>query len=238
MANSVETHLIRLAGQEVPYLLKRSRRRSVGLRVDATGLTVQAPLRASHKWLEQVLHEKARWVQDKLAQMQATTLPAPLWQDGEAVPFLGETLRLTLLQGSSQPPFLCDGELILGVPATLPTSHVEKQVVGWYRNQALACFRERASYYAVHLGLAFSSLKLSNAATRWGSCNARGQLRLNWRLIKAPLPLIDYVVAHELAHLRHLDHSPAFWRVVESLYPDYASARTALRESGALYHAF
>ena len=238
MANHIESHSISLEGKQVAYLLKRSRRRSVGLRVDASGLTVQAPMRASHNWLEQVLQEKARWVQDKLAQVQASTPPVQLWRDGEALPFLGENIRLTLLRGSSQRPFLCDGELHLGVPPSPPSGYVEKQVVGWYRNQALGCFHERAALYAAPLGLAFSSLAISNAKTRWGSCNARGQLRLNWRLIKAPLAQLDYVVAHELAHLRHLDHSPAFWRVVESLYPDYRTARIALRERGVLYHAF
>lgn len=237
MQSSVETRLIHLGEQEVPYLLKRTRRRSVGLHVDANGLTVQAPIRASQKWLDTILREKAGWVIAKLTQMRASALPKLAWQDGEQLPFLGEQLRLTLMDGASQAPFMCDGELIVCM-AELESTRLQKIVVDWYRMQAMLCFSERLAVYADKLGLAVPAMKLSNAATRWGSCNVRGELRLSWRLIKAPLAQIDYVVAHELAHLRHLDHSAAFWRVVDSLYPDYQSAQKALRQSGMLYHTF
>ena len=237
MQSSVETRLIHLGEQEVPYLLKRTRRRSVGLHVDANGLTVQAPIRASQKWLDTILREKAGWVIAKLTQMRASALPKLVWQDGVHLPFLGEELRLTLLPGTSQAPFMCDGELMVCM-AELESTRLQKMVVDWYRMQAMMCFSERLAVYADKLGLAVPAMKLSNAATRWGSCNVRGELRLSWRLIKAPLAQIDYVVAHELAHLRHLDHSAAFWRVVDSLYPGYQSAQKALRQSGMLYHTF
>ena len=237
MQRSVETRLIHLGEQEVPYLLKRTRRRSVGLHVDANGLTVQAPIRASQKWLDTILREKAGWVIAKLTQMRASALPKLAWQDGVHLPFLGEQLRLTLLDGASQVPFMCDGELIVCM-VELESIRLQKIVVDWYRMQAMLCFSERLAVYADKLGLAVPAMKLSNAATRWGSCNVRGELRLSWRLIKAPLAQIDYVVAHELAHLRHLDHSAAFWHVVDSLYPDYQSAQKALRQSGMLYHTF
>ena len=237
MQRSVETRLIHLGEQEVPYLLKRTRRRSVGLHVDANGLTVQAPIRASQKWLDTILREKSGWVIAKLTQMRASALPKLAWQDGVQLPFLGEQLRLTLLDGVSQAPFMCDGELMVCM-AELESTRLQKMVVDWYRMQAMLCFSERLAVYADKLGLAVPAMKLSNAATRWGSCNVRGELRLSWRLIKAPLAQIDYVVAHELAHLRHLDHSADFWRVVDSLYPDYQSAQKALRQSGMLYHTF
>lgn len=238
MQNSVETRLIHLSEQEVPYLLKRSRRRSVALHVDAQGLTVQAPIRASQKWLDTILREKAGWVIAKLVQMRESELPKLVWQDGVTLPFLGADVRITLLSGICQPAFLCDGELMVGMPSEYASTRLQKMVIDWYRAQAMACFRERLAVYADKLGLPVPVMKLSNAVTRWGSCNVRGELRLSWRLVKAPLAQIDYVVAHELAHLRHLDHSAAFWRVVDSLYPDYQSAQKALRKSGMLYHTF
>jgi hypothetical protein len=238
LQGSVETRLIRLGEQEVPYLLKRTRRRSVGLHVDAQGLTVQAPVRASQKWLDTILREKSGWVIAKLMQMRASALPKVVWQDGVRLPFLGEELHLSLLHGASQSPFVCDGELLVGIRAEYEAARLQKMVVDWYRMQALICFSERLAIYADKLGLAVPVMKLSNAVTRWGSCNVRGELRLSWRLIKAPLAQIDYVVAHELAHLRHLDHSPAFWRVVDTLYPDYQPAQTALRKNGMQYHTF
>jgi len=238
LQSSIETRLIRLGEEEVPYLLKRTRRRSVGLHVDARGLTVQPPIRASQTWLDAILREKAGWVVAKLAQMRASALPKLVWQDGVRLQFLGEELRLTLLDSAIQLPFMCDGELMVGLPAEYESTRLQKMVVDWYRMQAMMCFSERLAIYADKLGLAVPAMKLSNAATRWGSCNVRGELRLSWRLIKAPLAQIDYVVAHELAHLRHLDHSAAFWRVVDSLYPDYQTAQKALRKSGMLYHTF
>lgn len=238
MQSSVETRLIHLGEQEVPYLLKRSRRRSVGLHVDAQGLTVQAPIRASQKWLDTLLREKAGWVIAKLVQMRESALPKLVWQDGARLPFLGEDLRITLLSGVSQPAFLCGGELVVGMPPEYEAARLQKMVIDWYRAQAMACFRERLAIYADKLGLPVPAMKLSNAATRWGSCNVRGELRLSWRLVKAPLAQIDYVVAHEVAHLRHLDHSAAFWRVVDFLYPGYQPAQKALRQSGAMYHTF
>lgn len=238
MQNNVETRLIHLGEQEIAYLLKRSRRRSVALRVDAQGLTVQAPIRASQKWLDTILREKSGWVIAKLLQMREHALPKLVWQDDMRLLFLGEELRITLLTGVSQAAFLCDGELMVGMPAEYESTLLEKMVTDWYRTQAMTCFRERLAVYADKLGLSVPVMKLSNATTRWGSCSVRGELRLSWRLIKAPLAQIDYVVAHELAHLRHLDHSAAFWRVVDSVYPGYQSAQKALRNSGMLYHTF
>lgn len=238
MQNSIETRLIHLGEQEISYLLKRSRRRSVGLHVDARGLTVQAPVRASQKWLDAILREKSGWVIAKLMQMRESALPKLVWQDGVKLPFLGEDLRITLLSGISQPAFLCGSDLMVFMPMEYEAARLQKMVIDWYRAQAMACFSERLAIYADKLGLPVPVMKLSNAATRWGSCNVRGELRLSWRLVKAPLAQIDYVVAHELAHLRHLDHSAAFWRVVDSLYPGYQSAQKALRKSGMLYHTF
>jgi predicted metal-dependent hydrolase len=238
LQSSIETRLILLGEQEVPYLLKRSRRRSVGLHVDAQGLTVQAPIRASQKWLDSILREKSGWVIVKLRQMRERAVPNLVWQDGVALPFLGEELRLSLLNSAAQKPFLCNSELVVTMPSEWESTQLQKKIVEWYRSQAMLCFSDRLAIYADKLGLAVPVMKLSNATTRWGSCNVRGELRLSWRLIKAPLAQIDYVVAHELAHLLHLDHSAAFWRVVDFLYPDYQSAQKALRNSGVQYHTF
>lgn len=238
MDNSAENRLIRLGEQEVSYLLKRSRRRSIGLRVDVDGLTVQAPLSATQKRLDAVLRDKAGWVLGKLTQLRANLPPEQEWQDGAALPFLGGQLRLTLLVGPSHAPFVCGDELVVGVLDEIDAARLQKMLVAWYQEQAMQCLRERVGLYVQRLDLAMPPFKLSNAATRWGSCNARGELRFNWRLIKAPLDEIDYVVAHELAHIKHLDHSAAFWRVVSVLYPEYQASRAALRKHGTLYHAF
>jgi predicted metal-dependent hydrolase len=103
-------------------------------------------------------------------------------------------------------------------------------VQGWLQRQALALFEERCHLYAMQLGVSIRRLRLSSAQTRWGSASADGTVRLNWRLIHFALPTIDYVVAHELAHLREMNHSPAFWEVVRSVMPDYELRRGSLKD--------
>ena len=237
---SIEARAIRLDGGELAYLLKRSpRRRTLGLRIDGKGLTVNAPSRAPQHWVESVLREKAGWVFTKLRELEQRQAPQTQWVDGERLPFMCAHIRLDVAGGAVRAPALLSGEwLQVRLADPLDETALQAKVMKWYRAQALACFVERVEIYAARLGVPLPSLRLSNARTCWGRCNARGQISLNWRLVKAPLQTIDYVVAHELAHLKEMNHSAAFWRVVGSLCPDYAEARAALMVHGARYHAF
>jgi predicted metal-dependent hydrolase len=124
------------------------------------------------------------------------------------------------------------GQRPLPFAHALAPAEVERIVGAWYRERALACFRERLQVYAPRLGLAPPALRLSDARTRWGSCSRRRGIRLNRRLVMFPLPLVDYVVTHELAHLVEMNHSPAFWRTVGRIYPDHRRARRELAALG------
>jgi hypothetical protein len=226
-----EQRSIQLAGKPVSYTLKRSsKRRSIGLRIDDRGLTVNAPLRASEKWLHSVLQEKAAWVVEKLASWQAKK-PAPQqWSDGETILFRGETFILRIVPSLfDAPPQLHGARLVIHVCRTDNPALIEKIVERWYRREALQLFEECVAHFAPQMKVAPREIKLSAARTQWGSCTTRGTVRLNWQLIKMPLPLVDYVVAHELAHLVEMNHSAAFWRVVETVCPDYAKLRVELR---------
>jgi len=227
-------------GIELRYILKRSpRRRTIALCIDSNGLTVSAPTRTPLYRLEAVLAEKADWVCDKLVEMALRQKPERIWQDGDPLLFFGGELRLTTFSGkASAPPVIEDNQLLTSVINIEDCASVKTKVLKWYRRQALDHFAGRVAFYAWRLGVPTPKLFLSNATARWGSCNSRGEVRLNWRLIKAPQHLIDYVVAHELAHLKHLNHSPAFWRTVALLYPDCMAARRELKACGHLYHDF
>ena len=228
-----EQRSIQLAGQPITYTLKRSnKRRSIGLRIDDRGLTVNMPLRASDKWLHSVLQEKADWVVEKLASWQAKKSPPPQWVDGEAIAFRGETFTLRIVPSLfDAPPQLHGALLVVHVSATEPAM-IEKIVMRWYRREALQLFTECVAHFAPQMNVSPREIKLSSARTQWGSCTTRGTVRLNWQLVKMPLHLIDYVVVHELAHLVEMNHSAAFWRVVESACPDYAQRRGELRQWG------
>jgi predicted metal-dependent hydrolase len=125
-----------------------------------------------------------------------------------------------------------ENQLKLPLPSMLTAHQIEKAVMEWYRHHAMTCFSERIVLYAHKLGVALPQLRLSRARTLWGSCNSRGIVHLNWRLIQKPLDLVDYVVAHELSHLIEMNHSKAFWQTVGSVYPGYAAARKKLRGVG------
>jgi hypothetical protein len=160
-----------------------------------------------------------------------TRKPAEVrWADGETIPYLGESLVLRVVRGLfAAPPALCGRELRVFVVDDHDAAHIEQVVSRWYHHEAGQRFEQRVAHYAGLLNVAPRTIKLSMAKTQWGCCTARGTVRLNLQLIKLPLRLVDYVVVHELAHLREMNHSAAFWRVVESACPDYAKLRRELK---------
>jgi predicted metal-dependent hydrolase len=192
--------------------------------------------------VEQALQAKAGWILRKLHEQQerARRLQAAkvVWQDGTSLPFLGETVivlldaRVTGAQLNSDAqalPGVPRLTLHLGLPQTASQDQIRELVQTWLQRQARRIFEERCAHFAPQLGVRVRRLSLSSAATRWGSASADGSVRLNWRLIHFALPVIDYVVTHELAHLREMNHSPAFWEVVRSVLPDFERSRGALR---------
>lgn len=236
-----EARIFSLDGREVPYLLKRSpKRRTIGLRIDHRGLTVNAPQRAADSRLEQVLRERSGWLSDKLREWRERQPASFNCADGETLLFLGSELVLRLLEGGprARPRLLEDDTLEVKVPDAGDAEAVRLKLEQWYRAEARRHFVQRLDHYAGRMGLTLRNVALSGARTRWGSCNSRGDIRLSWRLIQAPISQIDYVVVHELAHIRELNHSPRFWAIVEETLPHYAAAQLALKEGGARYHRF
>jgi hypothetical protein len=229
---SEEQRSIQLADKLISYTLKRSlKRRTIGLQINDQGLTVSMPLRASEKWLHSVLQEKAAWVVDKLENWQSKKAPVQKWADGEAILFRGETFTLRVIPALFKtPPHLTPQELIIHVVDSGNQAAIEKAVLQWYKREAMRVFEECIEHFAPLMKLAPRELKLTSARTQWGSCTAQGVVRLNWQLVTMPLQLIDYVVVHELAHLQEMNHSPAFWKVVESACPDYAKIRKELHK--------
>lgn len=213
-----------LQGRTVTYCLRRSRRRSIALSVDHRGLRVGAPLGTALRDIESLLLKHGQWVLDKLARWQDQVAPPPL-VDGSSLPWLGASLLLRVPQGLSRSCW-SEGALHLAVPAGKELEAVLRRVL---QQRARALFLERLEIYAARLGVPTPPLFLSSARTRWGSCNSKGEIRLSWRLAHFSVALIDYVVAHELAHLKEMNHSPRFWSVVEGLYPEWRWARAELK---------
>ena len=227
-----EQRSIQLGDKLISYTLKRSaKRRSIGLQINDDGLVVSMPHRASEKWLHSVLQEKAGWVVDKLESWKSKKAPVQKWEEGEPILFRGDSFTLRIVSGLVRgAPQLNDSELIIPVYDTTNQRVIFKKILHWYKREAEQIFKECVEHFAPLMHLAPKEIKLTSAKTQWGSCTAQGVIRLNWQLVTMPLHLIDYVVVHELAHLQEMNHSAAFWRVVEEACPDYLKVRKELRE--------
>ena len=223
-------HQISIAGQTVAYQLKRSQRRTIGLSIDHRGLRIGAPLRARQGDIESLIQQHGQWVLDKLAAWRERPAAEKLaLVDGTVIFALDSALTVTITPSSRQRWLFSGDKLHLFLPPTITASSVLEKAL---REKARVVFSERLAHYAPGLGVATPPLRLSSARTRWGSCAHHGGISLNWRLIFMPLAVVDYVVAHELAHLREMNHSPRFWSVVEQLCPDWRARRLELRQLG------
>ncbi len=230
---------IALSGREVDYLLVRKRgKRGISLRIDHRGLAVTSALLTPQCDIDRILREHERWVVKKLAEWAARPVHVVKWQDGESLPHLGATIRLHVIATEKLEGVELAGEDLLVMVRAATPERLARLVIAWYRREALPLFAQRAFHFARLHGLPVPRVMLSNALGRWGSCNVRREVRLAWRLLKAPPAIIDYVICHELAHLRHMNHSAAFWAEVERMCPDYRRLRDELEKADPLYRAF
>lgn len=227
-----EARVIRLGEREVPFVLRRSARRTFALQIDARGVRVLVPHPAREADIERFVVGHGRWLLDKLATRAARSTPPPFDPtDGACFPLFGERCRLRF-DGARHHAAWRTGPDGLEELVLAPTPNPRGAIVHALRARALPQYQERVAEYCGRLGRDVPPVRLSSARTRWGSCSAASGIRLHWRLIHLRPALIDYVVAHEVAHLAEMNHSPRFWAVVEALYPDWKSARNELRAAG------
>ncbi|CAB5710566.1 Protein of uncharacterised function DUF45 [Delftia tsuruhatensis] len=233
-----------LQGQVLHYRLQRSRRRTIGFTIGAQGLVVSAPAWVDMAAVGQALEAKSGWILRKLreaGQRQATQQAARIrWEHGGEVGYLGRPLVLCLTGGDAQPlrtrqthrEQAADGGQSLHLPLAPGASAAEVRacVQAWMLREARSWFTASLQRHAPLLGVQWTSLRLTSARTRWGSANTAGAIRLNWRLMQHAPEVIDYVVVHELSHLRHMDHSPRFWATVAGVLPGWQAQRQALRD--------
>jgi predicted metal-dependent hydrolase len=233
----------RLDGHVVGYEFRRARRKTIGFAIANEGLVVSAPHWVPQGEVQSALQEKARWILKKLQEQDERARKIAVrridWRDGTSIPFLGEPVIVvldpraggsTLHTATDTLPGVPRLTLHLGLPQHAEPAQIRDAVQAWLQRQARRVFEERCRHFAAQLGVVVTRLSLSSATTRWGSASADGAIRLHWRLIHFALPTIDYVVAHELAHLRVMDHSPRFWDVVRSVVPDVKRLRDTLRD--------
>jgi hypothetical protein len=221
-------HII-LAGRIVGYTLRRDRRR-LSMRIDEHGLHVGAPRLVPLVAIEAFIEEHGDWVVQKLDEHIHQAAPRTLTiRDGARLPVLGEEFGVRLTSGANR-GFWQDKELWLAARPGADLAALARRAL---QRRALEHFRPRLTEAVARIDRPVPPLALSSARTRWGSCSAMSGIRLNWRLIHLPPDLVDYVIAHEAAHLVEMNHGPRFWAVVERLCPDWRNARSELKRQGA-----
>lgn len=230
---------IALEGRRIDYKLVRRRgRQGVGLKIDGSGMTVAASLTTPVGSIEDMIGKNAGWVLKKLDEWAHRRILPQSWQTGATVPFMGEELTLMIDAGATRVHVEASlGHLFVRVKQAT-REQIEKAVHAWFRKQALPHLAQRAFLFSKLHNLTPPRVFLSGANSRWGSCNSRREVRFSWRLMKARPALIDYVVCHELAHLRHMNHSTAFWQEVERMCPDYRVLKAELDANDHKFRAF
>lgn len=234
-AEGETSRTIALGDRIVPYVLRRARRRTIGLTIDHRGLRVGAPHRAPLAEVETLIRKHGDWVAQKLDEWRQQRRPAPLrLGDGTRLPYLDSWLEIRFSSGNNQASWT-EGESVTLTLRLRSPDHAEAVLGNALRKRALDLFVPRLAHHAARFGIAAPPLALSSARTRWGSCSLKTGIRLNWRLIHCAPHIIDYVIVHELAHLREMNHGARFWAIVGHYCPEYRNAREALRTlSGTL----
>jgi len=216
---------------QTDYSLIRSRRKTVSLEINREAeLVVRAPNRMSMRYIEEIVLEKDGWIKKKREQMmKKRSERKPLeFTHGESFLFLGESFPLEI-RDQSPAPLTFDEKFVLHGRYRRNAKEVFQR---WYKDMAKILLTDKTHSYAKQAGLTVNSVKITSAKKRWGSCNSKGNIHYSWRLILAPPHVVDYVVAHEVAHLKEMNHSRAFWSLVQCLYPKYKESKKWLKDHG------
>jgi len=224
-----------LAGAHIiEYRLRRARRRTIGFQIDDDGLTISAPRWVTLREIEAAIAEKSRWIHTKQREWRTwrekRRVPAVVFEEGAELPFLGQPVRLRMRSGTGTTRLdPARSELHVALPGGASEAQVRDAVQAWLQGEATRILGERIASFGDRIAPRFAGWRLSSARSQWGSCTHDGWVRLNWRLIHFSRPVIDYVVAHELAHLEELNHGPRFWKAVEQLLPGFEAARDEIK---------
>ncbi|MDC9719664.1 MAG: SprT family zinc-dependent metalloprotease [Gammaproteobacteria bacterium] len=216
-------------------IIKRTRRQgSVGFRLSGGQVVVLAPKSITNKQLKGLLTAKSDWILSKLTALDEVPIgPVRLYQAGDRLPYLGDELTLVVRPGAFGVELKMMNQLVVSAPQAKP-DWIRNALVRWYKQQAKDHFRQRVAFFAPLVGAWPTEVEIKTYRARWGSCNLRGEVQFNWKLMMAPQAVVDSVVVHELCHLLHMHHGPEFWSHVSKVLPNHRDAKQWLKEEGHL----
>ena len=209
-------------------VIRTNRKKSASVQVVDCQVQVIIPQGLSDARIEQIVREKTSWIRDKLRKQSLMKPKKPKeYVSGEAFAYLGKNYRLKLAQGSSEAVKLTLGKLVIGADAD-----IKRELTSWYIHNAEKRLNEKVVRFAQVIGVEPKTVKVKDYKSRWGSCSSLGDISFHWAIIMAPHYIVDYVVVHELCHMIHHNHSPAFWQQVEKVLPNYSECRGWLKLNG------
>lgn len=230
-----------MADRPFPFefsIVRSARRRTSSIEIRNAEVIVRAPPGIAEKQLLVFLAKKQRWILEKIAEQtrRINTVPVRSYQQGGFFPYLGRILTLQIEQAAAASVSLHDDILRVQLSRRSRLTDEEQTrrlIAGWYQQQALALLTERTRALAASLGLVARNVSVKVTRSRWGQCTSKGDIQYNWYIVLAPDAIVDYLVAHEVCHLRHHNHSAAFWSLVEQVCPEWRHSRQWLRNQGA-----
>ena len=214
----------------------RHRRRTIAISIERDGrVVVRAPAKTARDALHQFVQEKRPWIKKKLLQIrqERTDTHPRAFVSGETFFYLGDRypLKVTYNLSGASPLAFIGGEFQLNERFK---GDRKALFVAWYKKQAETLIRQRMDRYREVMDIPSVHARITSAKYQWGGCSSRDRITFSWKIVLAPLPMVDYVVVHELAHLSERNHSSNFWKIVETILPDYRVRRQWLKEHGYL----
>jgi predicted metal-dependent hydrolase len=219
----------------IAEVIRTNRVKSADIKVEDCAVSVVVPSQLPVERIERLLKDKNKWIKEKLIlQREAQPVSSKDYVSGEAFSYLGRNYRLKVNQGKFQPVKLKQGRLVVTVPDK-QAHMIRNALIRWYKHHAQVRLQDKVNRYAKIVGIDTQSIGVKSFKSRWGSCLANGHIDFNWKIIMAPHHIVDYVVVHELCHLKQHDHSPKFWKLVEQVVPDYADCKQWLKDNERLF---
>lgn len=231
--NAADDAEYRDAGGFIAEVIRSSRRKTADIRVEQGVVSVIVPQDLPDERIDRLLADKRVWIKEKiLVQREARPASHRRFVSGESIPYLGRNYRLKVIDGPFKAPKLDKGKLVVSVPGgSNAPDMVRNAIIRWYRRRAAEKLPGKVKRLAPSVGVTPGKVEIKAFRSRWGSCTPKGDVAFNWRIMMAPNRVVDYVVVHELCHLIQHDHSPAYWREVARVMPDYAQWRDWLRDA-------
>ena len=215
------------------YHVVRTQRKTLSLRVLHDSIEVRAPLFLPDYKIQQWVASKQAWINNKQLEQQRKAAQKPLLEHGRTIPFLGMPRRIVLQKGNSR-VIECNNDLRIFCRDIDNTTQIQQSIERWLKNEACAYMQPRILELAEMLGVShkITAIYFRRTKSKWGHCTSAGALQFNWLVMMAPIEVIDYLIIHELCHLTHMNHSAAFWRLVQHYCPDFHQQRQWLKQQG------